>query len=289
MPARILKKILKLPVQYIWRRKAKSAARELAASANPGIRGVGLALLEALEGIFTAEENAWIQKVEQRRSALLASTEVVPIVDFGAGNPDSRRSAEEMAKGVESTCRVADACAASKPAFWAKLLFKLVRHLQPSTCVELGTCVGISAAYQAAALELNGKGQLVTMEGAPEIARTARETLEAVGLGNASVVTGSFQAMLQGVLERNKPIDYFFNDGHHDHDAVLAYHKQVSPYLADGAVIVFDDISWSPGMRKAWETIEADPATAATFDLRAIGIAVTGKSAGGQRNYRLPL
>jgi predicted O-methyltransferase YrrM len=44
-------------------------------------------------------------------------------------------------------------------------LFKLVRTLQPATIVELGTCIGISAAYQAAAQQINHRGRIVTLEG----------------------------------------------------------------------------------------------------------------------------
>ena len=41
------------------------------------------------------------------------------------------------------------------------ILFRLIRNLEPSSCVELGSCVGISASYQAGALSLNKKGQII--------------------------------------------------------------------------------------------------------------------------------
>jgi hypothetical protein len=49
---------------------------------------------------------------------------------------------------------------ASKPYFWSLLLFKLIRKFRPSICLELGTCLGISASFQAAALKLNGIGKI---------------------------------------------------------------------------------------------------------------------------------
>ena len=62
---------------------------------------------------------------------------------------------------------------------WAYLLFRLIRELRPESVLEMGSCVGISACYQAAALELNGAGKLLTLEGAPVLAaRTARSIEE---------------------------------------------------------------------------------------------------------------
>ena len=48
---------------------------------------------------------------------------------------------------------------------------------------------------------------------------------------------------------------YAFIDVHHDDKATVACFKQILPYIADEAVIVFDDISWSDGMKRAWKKI----------------------------------
>jgi predicted O-methyltransferase YrrM len=194
-----------------------------------------------------------------------------------------------MDEGVRSTVQVADIATASKPAFWALVLFKIIRKLSPRSCVELGSCVGISAAYQASALRLNGQGTLVTLEGSPEIAAIARETLEGFDLGNASVVTGPFHRTLREVLERAGAVDFFFNDGHHDHDAVMRYFNEAMPHLADGAVMVFDDISWSAGMRRAWAEIEDDDRVAASIDLHTVGMALLRKDAAAKVKFRIPL
>lgn len=169
------------------------------------------------------------------------------------------------------------------------MLFRMIRHLRPVSCLELGTCVGISASYQASALKLNGSGQLITLEGSPEIAKLARETLAQLELTNATVVTGPFYQTLPGALESAAPIDFLFNDGHHDHDALLAYFTQALPHLAKEAVIVFDDISWSSGMRQAWREIEDDSRVAATVDLGIIGIALISEDRSGTRHYTVPL
>jgi hypothetical protein len=50
--------------------------------------------------------------------------------------------------------------------------------------------------------------------------------------------------------------------------------EQILRCLAPEAVLVFDDINWSAGMKRAWARIAADPRFAATVDLKKVGIAV---------------
>jgi predicted O-methyltransferase YrrM len=238
---------------------------------------------------MSAEELELINLIEARRSFLLRSNQEISVIDYGAGTPNSKRTNGQMDKGVVSTAPISDICKASKSRFWASILFKLVRKLQPSSCVELGSCVGISASYQATALNMNGKGRLLTLEGSPEIAKAAEQTFEILKLPNASVVTGPFYETLKGVLESAKPIDILFNDGHHDHDAVIQYFNEALPYLSDEAVIVIDDISWSSAMRQAWTEIEDDKRVTVSIDLQEMGIVLVGNNGVAKKKLRIPL
>jgi predicted O-methyltransferase YrrM len=289
MIKRILKVALRLPVQMLRRYKARPAIAKLRLLEHPRLKAVGDALYESLTNTFSAEEREMIAQIEQRRSFLLNSNKTIAVIDYGAGHPSSKRTKEEMEKGIKSTAFVADICRASKPAFWAVILFKLIRKIEPSSCVELGSCVGISASYQAAALTINRKGSLLTLEGSPEIAKIATETLDILNYRNASVITGPFHETLKGVLESSKPIDFFFNDGHHDHDAVIKYFNEALPNLSNEAVIVFDDISWSPGMKKVWNEIKDNERVTASIDLDKIGIALVGNNPATKAKFRIPL
>ncbi len=285
----LLKKGLSLPFQFLRRHKARNALCRLASHPDPQLQSVGSALQETLSEKLSAQEREVISLIEKRRSFLLGADREIAVVDYGAGSSRSKRTREEMDRGVLSMEHVSNITQASKPEFWATVLFKIIRKLQPLSCVELGSCVGISASYQASALNINGKGTIVTLEGAPEIANIAKETFEILGINNAYVVVGPFHETLADVLEASKPIDFFFNDGHHDHDAVIRYFNQAMPYLSDSAVIVFDDISWSSGMRKAWTEIETDERISATIDLGTIGIAFVKNSLSGKERIRIPL
>ena len=75
-----------------------------------------------------------------------------------------------------------------------------------------------------------------------------------------------------------------------NHDAVLQYFAQTLPHLADSAVIAFDDISWSAGMRRAWEEVAAHPRVLAAIDLHTIGLTVvTAEPAPEKLRATIPL
>jgi predicted O-methyltransferase YrrM len=198
---------------------------------------------------------------------LFRSPAQVTFDDYGTGTRWNRTDARRVTRDVRHLVR------ASVPLHEARLLYHLIRHFRPRTGLELGTCLGLSAAYVAAALHENGTGRLVTLEGGTALARLARRHLDALGLGaRVKIVEGRFRRTLPGVLARHAPIDFAFLDGHHDPDATLAYVDRLAPHLADGAVLVFDDIAWSLGMRRAWRTLCRDARLPITVDLWTVGL-----------------
>jgi len=154
----------------------------------------------------------------------------------------------------------------------------------------MGTAVGISAAYQAAALKLNGYGTLVTLEGATSLADIAKKNFQHLGLDTVEVIVGRFQDTLPGVLTDRQPVDYAFIDGHHDEQATLAYFEQILPFLAETSLLVFDDIAWSEGMKRAWKTIAQDRRVGVAVDLGpGLGLCVIDTSVTKRRYFRIPL
>lgn len=198
---------------------------------------------------FDGEE--WIAKIEAKRQELLRCED-----DLG-GRP------------------VRTYCAASKRQRPATLLFQLIREFEPATVLELGTNIGISAAYQSAALEVNGTGRLFTIELSPLRVERARELHHSLGLSNGTFVTGRFSDTLDDVLEQAGPLDYVFIDGHHDREATLVYFDQIWPHMTDDCIVVFDDIRWSSGMKSAWRTIQQDKRIKIAVDLVGVGLCVT--------------
>ena len=245
---------------------------------NTVVRDLGTAIVSARTNTLSIDEQRWIAAVESLRNRLLNSNEEVEVVDYGAGFPSDHRSEAEMLAGVKTVEVVGEACRQySKSALWTGLLFRLVRTFRPGVCIELGTCLGVSAAAHGAALELNGAGRLITLEGSPAFARIAAEGISQLGLSHRiRVVQGKFQDTLPAVLREAGTVDYAFIDGHHDGPATLRYFEQFLPYLADRSVLVFDDISNYASMREAWKKICAHPRVDVVVDASVVGICILG-------------
>jgi predicted O-methyltransferase YrrM len=216
----------------------------------------------------TSKEKDWIKRIEQERRELKASREQVTLMDYGSRVPGQGTQSEPtVTREVGKVCRTA-----SKSRFWAQVLFRLVRTFKPETCLELGTCLGVSAAYQAAALELNRIGSITTLEGAAGYVAVAKGVFSRLGLSKVNTVTGRFQDTLGTVLPGlDRPLDYVFIDGHHDGKATQDYFSRIRPFLNTRALVVFDDIFWSD-MRKAWLVIRQENSVASYADLYSVGI-----------------
>jgi predicted O-methyltransferase YrrM len=274
-------------------RKAYGVARnrqqigQLADDPHPAARPVSEAVLAVVSDDFAPEERAAFARVEQLRASLAESQEEITLVDYGAGESTDTRTAEEMSRGRNATTTIGAICrSASKPPRWARLLFALVRKLEPQQCLELGSSLGLSAAYQASALKLNGSGQLDTLEGAASVAERARANLGGLSVP-ATVTTGRFQDTLAPLLEERPAVDFAFVDGHHDRDATIAYFEQLLPHVSPAGVLVFDDVAWSPGMADAWSRIRSDSRVGLAIDLFKVGVCGLGE--GRASTYRIAL
>lgn len=253
--------------QQVWTQYA--ATQEPGASPERQAKLLANSLSAVLKASLSPEEQAWIDRIEAARVRLNASTQEIRFLDYGVRFPGQERLAQPI-ESIDLVSTISQR--SSKAPFWNLLLFKLMRALQPQSGLEMGTCVGLSAAYQGAALSLNGTGSLVTIEGVRDLAAVARQTLQGLDITPVEVVHGWFKKALPTVLARTAPIDYAFIDGHHQEDATLRYFEQLLPHLSQPALLVFDDIKWSEGMRRAWATISADPRVQVSMDLGPLGL-----------------
>jgi predicted O-methyltransferase YrrM len=148
------------------------------------------------------------------------------------------------------------AAVSSKTPSSGAFLHRLVARLGPRSAVEMGTAVGISGAYIASALQPGGR--LVTLDILPVALETAGETFRAAGVDDrVEMVEGPFGETLEPTLKRVAPVDFLFVDGHHEEAATIAYLDLALPHLAESALVIFDDIDFSPGMERAWATVAA--------------------------------
>jgi predicted O-methyltransferase YrrM len=221
-------------------------------------------------------ERADIERIEARREQLNADRRQVEIRFYK--RPAEAASAGSTRWGARSE-HLGDVCRrASASRRKAMRLYGLVRELGPERMLEMGTCAGISGAYQGMALRHNGAGgQMIALDGAPDLAAVAAETYASLGLDGIELRVGPFNETLPGVLAEG-PLDYAFVDGHHDEVATLEYLEWLLPSVPAG-LLVFDDVGWSEGMLRAWDRIAADERIALAVELEGMGLAFTGEPA----------
>lgn len=250
--------------------------RRLERVPHPQARLLATAILSAARGSTTPEEREWIDRIEAIRIKLARSEEPIrsSLAEWTGAD-------DHQAYVVVNS--VAEICQKSRPRLWAQFLFRLIRESRPQVCLELGTGAGISAAYQAAALELNGRGSLFTVEAASSRAELACEVLRELRLETrAHVITGRFADVLPGVLHANRLIDFVYVDGDHSGEATVRYFEVVAPSLARSAIVVFDDIAYSDDMAAAWERIRRDQRVGLSVDLGPVGVCFVAPGAGIQ-------
>lgn len=150
-----------------------------------------------------------------------------------------------------------------------QLLFRLVNFLKPKHLLELGTSLGLSTLYQAAAAL---SGQMISIEGSPAIAQVAQQHIGGLGYQNIKVLNGSFESQLPQVLSDFPRLDYVYLDGDHSYAPTLSYFEQCLPHLHDQSAFVVADIYWSDEMLKAWKELQAHPSVSLSVDFYDFGI-----------------
>lgn len=164
---------------------------------------------------------------------------------------------------------------------WGTALYILAREFKATNAIELGACAGLSAMYLASASSME---QLVTVEGSSVLANLATESL--APYHNATVHSGLFDDALDVYLPAmTGKLDFAYIDGHHEQVATLHYFQRMLPHLAQGAIVVFDDIRWSSDMHECWNKLGCHSAFDCSVDLGAIGVcrlATTDSAVGGK-------
>ena len=198
--------------------------------------------------------------IEQYRKQLLQDNEMVNVWDRGAG---SRQSVDNM-RSVKQIAKVA-----LKPKKYSLLLHKIIAHYKPDEILEMGTSLGITTCYLAAA---NKHAKVVTMEGAPSVALIAKKTFSTLGYTNVNIMEGDFDETLPAYLKSVDQLGIVYVDGNHRYAPTINYFKQLLEKANDQSILIFDDIHWSEEMEKAWEEIKQHSHVTLTIDLFFIGL-----------------
>lgn len=198
----------------------------------------------------------------------------IATIDYGAPakSMSSSRTIAGVAKHTAISPRVGE------------YLFKIIHTYKPEIMLELGTAVGISTIYQAAAAL---GGDLISIEGNPSLVQVAETEITNLGLPNISLINGQFAEVLPELLEELPQVDYVFLDGHHNKTARLKYFELLLPKLSQNSVLVFSDIYWSADMQEAWKILIKHPKVRLSIDLFDIGILFFNPAILEKQNFQL--
>ena len=135
-----------------------------------------------------------------------------------------------------------------------RLLYALVRASRPTTVVEFGMSLGISAIHLASAVRDNGAGRVVTTElNADKVAAATRNFADA---GLDDLITVLHGDALQTLAAVEGPVEFVLLDGWKD--LYIQVLELLEPRLAPGALVVADNTSM-PGLQPYLDYVR-DPA-----------------------------
>lgn len=212
------------------------------------------------ETIAPTTPDADVVVPERLRQKLLASTDLLVVNDLGGGSKNTPEINRRVALLAKHSAR------RPRP---GKLLYRLVKHFNPATVLELGTSLGVGTLYLKAAAP---SARVVTIEGCAHTARLAQRNIRESGASDVEVIVGSFDAVLTSAFVGSLLPDLVVFDGDHRKEPTLAYFSRLAEVATGSTVFVFDDIHWSKGMEEAWQEIKADQRVRVTIDLFTFGV-----------------
>lgn len=213
------------------------------------------------------------EEVESLRQQLLRDNATINVEDFGAGSRTSKTAQRKINAIAKS---------ALKPKKFGQLFYRLVKHYQPKTILELGTSFGITTAYMALA---NPDASIITIEGSSTIAAIAKNNFQKSGIRNIHQIVGNFDNELPTLIHQISTVDLAYIDGNHLYDPTINYFHQLVNKSASETILIFDDIHWSEEMERAWKYIQEHKAVRTTIDLFFIGVVLLREDFKEQQHF----
>ena len=210
--------------------------------------------------VIKPDSKTGFEVIEKQRKALLQDHNLIEIEDMGAGSrlgKTNQRKVSQIAKH------------AATPARFSRLLNRIINHFDYKNIVELGTSLGLNAAYLASAKE---DVQLFTFEGSTSVANLAKQNLGELNCTNYQLIEGNIDNTLAQWIESAPQIDLAYIDANHRYEPTLRYFELLLPKMASSGMIVLDDIHWSKEMNDAWEALKIHPQVSLSIDLFEAGL-----------------
>jgi predicted O-methyltransferase YrrM len=224
-------------------------------------RGLPLPLHDAVRCLATKKTPAYArpvqEKVEALRRALRERSDETVLFPNG-----TTRALNEVASQI------------SIGPVSGMALHLVARALGAQSILELGVGGGIGSCYLALTPTCR---RYLGVDLAPEALALGRQhLLSCVREERIELIETSFDDALEQFQRESRTFDFVWLDGDHYTDTTIRYVERIIPCLRPGSIVAFDDIRWTAGMFKAWETVNEWPGFSHTFDLGRIGMASWG-------------
>ncbi len=219
--------------------------------------------------VFDRKKYGDYSRIEGVRKALRKEEKRVPVKDIGGKSRvflDNERKISDLLRYSSVSSK------------YGQLLHRAAKHYNPKTIIELGTSIGMSSLYMATGMK---GGTLYTVEGNEALLQVAKELSNKAGVSNIVFKLGLFDDILPELLGTISSPEFVFIDGNHTYEATTVYYTLIRKKMKNG-LILFDDIYWSKGMRKAWNWIKSQEQM--SIDLNRMGIILVREKA-GQGHY----
>jgi len=199
------------------------------------------AFLETLKPENNPKEKKLFETLNQFRADLYTDNRKISFDEIGS---TAVMTVSEVAKRAAS------------PEIWTRFFYQLSKSNRINKVLEIGTNLGVSGQYFLKALEGKKNAKFVTLEGVKGLCDIAEQRFAALSTDQYfEVVHGLYDQTLISIVNKDIHFDLLFIDGNHSYDATLKYFDLLKNKNADRALVIFDDIHWSVGMRKAWQEI----------------------------------
>ena len=216
------------------------------------------------------------------RASYLSNLNEIEIVELGAGssyNNKRTKTISEIAKQQLSSD------------YQLRVIYRIVDWMMKERSstkglqlVELGSSLGLSTFYLALA---SANNQVTSFEGNSHFIQFIEYQKQQLGIENVQMIEGNFDKTFIGFCQERNHIDIAFIDGNHREDATIRYFEESLACIDEGSVLIFDDIHWSTGMKRAWEQIKGNPRVTATIDMYFMGIVFFRRDFQEKRHLRI--
>jgi predicted O-methyltransferase YrrM len=237
-------------LQYLWRSKSKHGVH------SPFV-------FDFVTKVLPHRLSAMGARIDALRLECMHDSSLLAIEDFGAGYGGN--AAPHIQKSVREVTR-----SSARGRREGELLARICTHYAPQQVLELGTNLGFASLYMSTAIAADA--QLVTVEGSTELAAMAGKHFGQFALRPVQIVAEFEQALRHEIDWAAFAPNLVLLDGNHRKQATLDYVDFLLPRVAQGAILILDDIYWSAEMAEAWRQIIQHPRVTVSIDLFALGI-----------------